>query len=115
MANEYLLKLKECYESLPIKLRLFIGMMIAAHTAALAIYFCVLLILDDVEYWTCLSVFLVYRVFAFMANKQMPLNDENVGFMSSERTLWNLATIAIILTSFGIMKLCQLLIGLFAV
>lgn len=115
MANEYLLKLKECYELLPIKLRLFIGMMIAAHTAAFAIYFCLLLVIDNVEYWTCLSVFLVYRVFVFMANKQMPLNDENVGFMSAERTLWNLATMAIILASFGIMKPYQLLICLFAV
>lgn len=95
MANEYLLKLKECYESLPIKLRLFIGMMIAAHTAALAIYFCVLLVLDNVDYWACLGIFLAFRVFAFMANPSLPLNDKNVEFMSSERTLWNLATIAV--------------------
>ena len=89
---------KRCYELLPVKLRLFIAMIIAANTAALAIYFSLGLIdgLDSVDYWACLGVFLAYRVFAFMANKSMPITEENVVFMSSERTLWNLATIAIL-------------------
>jgi len=80
------------------KLRLLIAMLIAANTAALAIYFSISLIdgIGAVDYWGCLGVFLAYRVCAFMANKGMPLTDENVAFMSSERILWNLATIAVL-------------------
>lgn len=91
-------KLKEKYELLPLKLRLFFGMLIAANTAALAIYFSLSLIdgFDAIDYWSCLGVFLAYRVFAFMANPSLPLTDENVAFMSSERMLWNLATLAIL-------------------
>jgi hypothetical protein len=102
MANKYFSEAIYRYNLLPIKLRLFIGMLIAANSAALAIYFSLGLIdgLGAVDYWVCLGVFLAYRVAAFMANKQMPLTDENVAFMSSERTLWNLATIAVLAVMF---------------
>jgi len=91
------------------KLRLFISMLIAANTAALAIYFSLGLIdgLGAVDYWGCLGVFLAYRVAAFMANKGMPLTEENVAFMSSERILWNLATIAVL----AVMILVKLIIS----
>jgi len=90
---------KKCYESVPIKLRLFIGMLIAANTAALAIFLSLHFTKYPHDYQTCLGIFLAYRVCAFMANKSMPLNDENVEFMSSERTLWNNATIAVAVTA----------------
>jgi len=107
--KKYLLEALIRYELLPARLRLFIAMLIAANTAALAIYFSLGLIdgLDAVDYWACLGVFLAYRVCAFMANKSMPLTDKNVAFMSSERTLWNLATIAIL----AVMSVLKSLIG----
>lgn len=88
-------ELKRIYESLPIKLQLFLGMLVAANTAALALYLSLYFTKYPHDYQTCLGVFLSYRVCAFMANKGMPLIDENVAFMSSERTLWNNATIAV--------------------
>lgn len=76
------------------KLKLFFGMLVAANTAAIAIFLCFkYLIGTEVEYGFCIGSFLIIRVYLFMANKQMPLTDENVDFMSSERTLWNTATI----------------------
>jgi len=95
------------YNLLPVKLRLFMGMLVSANTAALAIYLSLGLIngLASVDYWACMGVFLAYRVAAFMANKQMPLTDENVSFMSSERTLWNVATIAVLVVMILIMKI----------
>ena len=97
------------YELLPIKLRLFIRMLIAANTAALAIYLSLGLIdgYGAVDYFSCLGVFLSARVILFMANKQMPLTYENVAFMSSERILWNVATLAVLV----VMKLLKLLIS----
>lgn len=85
-------------EYLMIKTRLFFGMILAANTAALAIYFSLSLIdgLASIDYWSCLGVFLAYRVCAFMANRSLELNDLNVAFMSSERTLWNIATLAVV-------------------
>jgi len=94
---KYLLKIMTIYESLPIKIRLFLGMLLAANTAALAIWLCFKYMLDnELSYQYCMGIFLIARVVLFMANKQMPLNDENVAFMSSERILWNLATIAVL-------------------
>ena len=97
----------EKYNLLPVKIRLLIGMIIAANTAALAICFSLQLAIDDVDYWACLGILLAFRVFAFMANPSMPLNEKNVEFMSSERTLWNLATIAVL----GVMMLLKSLIS----
>lgn len=88
--------LKRCYESLPIKLRLFLGMLLAANTAALAIYLCLLGTPSELTYELSLRYFLAGRVLLFMANKAMPLNDENVEIMSMERTLWNSSTVAIL-------------------
>lgn len=88
-------RIEAAYKSLPIKLKLLIGMLIAANTAAIAIYASLSMAIDNVDYWACLGIFLAFRVFAFMANPSLPLNDKNVEFMSSERTLWNLATIAV--------------------
>ena len=63
MANAYLVEAsKNVTNLLPIKLRLFIGMMIAAHTAALAIYFYVLLVLDNVELLGLSRHILAFRV-----------------------------------------------------
>lgn len=107
MAN-YLLIIFNRYESLPVKLRLFIGMLVAANTAALAIYGSLYFTTYRHSLIDCIGVFLAVRVCLFMANKQMPLNDENVAFMSSERTLWNLATIAVL----GMMSCLILLINL---
>lgn len=89
---EFLLR----YESLPIKIKLFIGMLIAANTAGMAIYFGLLLAVGETNYWGCLGSFLAVRAYLFMANRSLPLTDENVAFMSSERILWNLATIAVL-------------------
>lgn len=78
------------------KLKLFGWMLIAANTSSLAIYLCFIFLLKtDVDYGFCLGSFLIIRVYLFMANKGMPLTDENVAFMSSERILWNNATIAV--------------------
>lgn len=93
MANE----LKRIYETLPVKVRLFLGMLVASNTAALAIFLSLYFTKYPHDYQTCLGVFLSCRVCAFMANKQMMLNDENVKIMSSERTLWNTATIEVAL------------------
>jgi len=95
-------KLKQLYETLPVKLRLFIGMLIAANTAALFILLACKFAYFEVAYNQALALFLIYRVCAFMANKQMPLTDENVAFMSSERVLWNLASIAVLLATWAI-------------
>ena len=86
--------------SVPVKVRLFLGMLFAANTAALAIYMALNLAGFESEYMACLGTFLAARVYLFMANKQMPLNDENVAFMSSERWLWNLATIAVLMAMY---------------
>lgn len=85
----------EIFEAFPAKVRLFIGMLIAANTAAFGIWAAVYLAGERADYWACLGAFLALRIVLFMANKQMPLTDENVAFMSSERTLWNLASIAV--------------------
>jgi hypothetical protein len=95
-------KLKQLYESLPIKIKLFADMLIAANTAALFIVLACKFANFDVDYSQALALFLIYRVCAFMANKSMPLTDENVAFMSSERTLWNLASFAVLLTMWAI-------------
>lgn len=98
-------KIIALYEKLPVKIRLLIGMLIAANTAALFIYLACKAALFDVNYIQALAAFLIYRVCAFMANKQMPLIDENVAFMSSERTKWNLASFAVLMTTFLILQL----------
>ena len=92
------------------KAKLFIGILIAANTAALAIYLSLGLIdgYGAVDYFSCLGVFLATRVILFMANPNMPLTDENVAFMSSERILWNVATLAVLV----MMMLLKLLISL---
>lgn len=100
---KYLDAIEERYElSVPLKIRLFIGMLIAANTAALFIYLACKSASFDVDYIQALALFLIYRVMAFMANKQMPLTDENVAFMSSERILWNLASFAVLLATWAI-------------
>lgn len=98
MTNLYLFtdEIKAAYERLPVKIRLFIGMLLAANTAGLAIYFGISLFGERPDYLACVGSFLAVRVYLFMANKSMPLTDENVAFMSSERILWNLTTIAIL-------------------
>jgi hypothetical protein len=88
--------MRECYESLPLKIRLFIGMLVAANSAGLAIYCCGKFIRADMDYRTCIGMFLMVRVFLFMANPAMPLTDKNVSFMSSERILWNTMTLLIL-------------------
>jgi len=98
-------RLKSLYELLPVKVRLFLGMLLAANTAALAIYLCGYLADTNLTYSESMALFLGYRVCAFMANKQMPLTDENVEFMSSERILWNAATAAVLLATIAI-KYC---------
>lgn len=91
------------------KLKLFIGMLVAANTAALAIYVSLYFTKYPHDYQTCFGMFLAYRVFAFMANKGMMLNDENVAIMSSERTLWNTATIAVAIVMIPVLALLNLL------
>lgn len=78
------------------KAKIFFGMFIAANTAALAIKLSLSLAIEDVDYFACLGVFLALRIVLFMANPNMPLTDKNVAFMSSERILWNVATLAIL-------------------
>ena len=90
--------MRECYELLPIKLRLFIGMFVAANSAGLAIYCCGKFVRADMDYRTSIGLFLMARVFLFMANPALPLTDPNVAFMSSERTLWNVMTVLILAT-----------------
>lgn len=89
------------------KAKLFFGMFIAANTAALAIKLSLSLAIEDVDYFACLGVFLALRVVLFMANPNMPLTDKNVAFMSSERILWNVATLAVLV----VMMLLKLLIS----
>jgi hypothetical protein len=101
MTNE----LKRIYKSLPIKIRLFLGMLVASNTAALAIFLSLYFTQYTHDYQTCLGVFLAYRVCAFIANKGMMLNDENVAIMSSERTLWNTATIAVAIVMIPVLAL----------
>lgn len=77
------------------KTKLFFGMFIAANSAAAAIYAALFLAHFQPDYYECLGFFLAARVVLFMANPSMPLNDNNVAFMSQERILWNLATLTI--------------------
>lgn len=99
----YIADIQNRYESLvPIKIRLFIGMMVAANSAALAIYLACKFADFEIGYNQALALFLICRVCLFMANPQMKLTDENVAFMSSERTLWNLASFAVLLTMWAI-------------
>lgn len=94
--------MKTILDNTPIKLQLLIGMLIAANTAALFIYLACKVASFEIDYIQALVLFLIYRVMAFMANKQMPLTDENVKFMSSERILWNLASFAVLLATWAI-------------
>lgn len=94
--------MKSILDNLPIRLKLFIGMLIAANTAAIFTYLACKSASFEVDYMQALAAFLIYRVFAFMANKQMPLTDENVAFMSSERILWNLASFSVLLATWAI-------------
>lgn len=87
------------------KLKLFLLMILAANTSSLSIYFCGILASCTVTYYESMALFLGYRVLVFMANKQMPLTDENVYFMSTERILWNVATLAILASSLVIKAL----------
>lgn len=96
------------------KFKLFMGMMVAANTAATAIHLCFFLCGAEADYLACMAMFLIARVMLFMANPSMPLNDRNVAIMSAERTLWNLMTMAVMWASYGIVKLFQLLISYFA-
>ena len=105
-------KLKQLYESLPIKFKFFLGMLTAANTSALFTYLACKSASFEVDYMQALAAFLIYRVFAFMANKQMPLTDENVAFMSSERILWNLASFAVLMTTWAIVSAAWALMGL---
>lgn len=80
------------------KIMLFIGMLIAASTAAVAIDLSVKLATGQfLGFGEAMGLFLGVRVILFMANPSMPLNDSNVQFMSEQRILWNLATIAVCL------------------
>lgn len=92
-----MIKIDFTKENLITKAKLFFGMLVAANTAAMAIYLSLYFTKYPHDYQTCLGMFLAYRVGTFMANKGMPLIDENVAFMSSERTLWNTATIQVAL------------------
>jgi hypothetical protein len=93
------------------KLELFLGMLLATVTAAIAIYSAVYLMCGYgyPDLWECAGFFLAARVVLFMANPVMPLNDINVKFMSSERILWNAATIAVSITLIAL-KYCIALI-----
>lgn len=100
---KFLDAIQERYESLvPLKIRLFIGMMVAANSAALAILLACKFADFEIGYNQALALFLIYRVCAFMANPQMKLTDENVAFMSSERTKWNVETIRVVLVTWAI-------------
>jgi hypothetical protein len=89
------------------KLKLFLFMLVAANTAALAIYLCGYLAGANITYWESVALFLGYRVCAFMANRNLELTDLNVQFMSMERILWNVATLAIL----AVMVLVKLIIS----
>lgn len=85
------------------KLKLFAGMLIAASTAAVAIDLSVYLAMGtEFGFFESLGIFLAARVVLFMANPSMPLNDKNVQFMSEQRILWNLATLAVLSVAFAI-------------
>ncbi len=100
---KYLDAIEERYElSVPLKIRLFIGMLVAANSAALAIYLACKFADFEIGYNQALALFLICRVCLFMANPQMKLTDENVAFMSSERILWNLASFAVLLATWAI-------------
>jgi len=95
-------------EEFKVKFRLFVGMLIAANTAALAIWIGYKYMLDDEHtYQYCMGIFLISRVVLFMANKAMPLTKENVEFMSSERNLWNNMTILIMAVMMGVILVTQ--------
>lgn len=86
-------------------------MLLAANTAGVAIFLCFKYLMGtDVDYGFCVGSFLIIRVYLFMANKQMPLIDENVAFMSSERTLWNNATILVAALEVGLVSIAVWLI-----
>jgi len=93
------------------KLNLLFGMLLATVTAAIATYASIYLMgtLGYVDFWECAGFFLAARVVLFMANPVMPLNDINVKFMSSERILWNAATIVVSLVLIAL-KYCIALI-----
>jgi hypothetical protein len=91
------------------KLKLFLYMIIAAATAAFAISFAFQLAGVTYGFFEALGTFLGLRVVLFMANPNMPLNDTNVQFMSEQRILWNLASIAIT-SAFALIKLALTLI-----
>lgn len=105
--------MKELVNKLAIeqKLYLFLGMLLATVTAAIAIYASIYLIGGSgyLDIWECAGFFLAARVVLFMANKQMPLTDENVKFMSSERILWNAATISVCLAMIAVKYCIQLI------
>jgi hypothetical protein len=102
----YLDAIQERYELLvPLKIRLFIGMMVAANSAALAIYLACKFADFEIGYNQALALFLIYRVCAFMANPQMKLTDESVAFMSSERILWNLASFVVLMATWAIVSI----------
>lgn len=85
------------------KLKLFAGMLIAAVTAAIAIDLSVYLAMGtEFGFFESLGIFLAARVVLFMANPSMPLNDTNVQFMSEQRILWNLATLAVLSVAFAV-------------
>lgn len=94
---------------MPTTLKLFGNMLIAANTSALAIFACFYLIDMKIDYWFCLGIFLAARVILFMANRQLPLTEENIQFMSRERILWASATLLVAATMIAIKLLIQLI------
>lgn len=91
------------------KAKLFLLMSIAAGTAAFGISFAFQLVGVQYGFFESLGAFLAFRIVLFMANPNMPLNDTNVQFMSEQRILWNLASIAIT-SAFALIKLALTLI-----
>lgn len=92
-----------------LKLKLFLGMLVAANTAATAIYMGFVAVGSDIDYMVALVFFLLPRVVLFISNPNMPLIDNNVSTMSYERTLWNLCTILVLWTTYGVVQLAKYL------
>jgi hypothetical protein len=94
--------------AMPAVLRLLLSCLLAANSAALAIYLCLSLADVNADYLSCLSIFLIAKLFLFSPSRHAPLSVQSGIAIASEITLWGAATTAVIAVIYAVKFVLQL-------
>jgi fumarate reductase subunit C len=92
------------------KIKLFVGMLIAASLSGVAIVLSLNLAGLPINFLDAVGYFLAFRVMMFMSTKDSELTPNYVHYLSVERSKWAGATIAVSLILILIKKLYFLMI-----